>query len=314
MHKGLQRLLAVLLLSAIAASPLQAQQYSKITYVHSDADGTPFAATDEQGNIEWQIDHYPYGAEYSNTEVARKNNISFAGKPYDEEIGLSYFGARWYDPDIGRFTGIDPMPVNPNDYRTFNRYNYGFNNPYKYVDPDGRLPVLIPVAIWVAKALTVTGVGVSSYTVGSNGYAVYSGRKSVGEASKDAAIGVGSGLLLKGAGAGVLKLGSGASKFVINENKAQKIFGDRAGHLQDTASNRKLLENVANDKKTTLGTDRFGNQWSAKNQKDGSQIWTQTRNGEITNGGVNQTQKTFNNQTGLSAKERPNFKKKKKKK
>lgn len=133
--------------------PAHAQNYTKITYVHSDADGTPFAATDSQGNVEWQIDHYPYGKEYSNTQVARKNDISFAGKPYDEEIGLSYFGGRWYDPDIGRFTGIDPMPVNPNDYRTFNRYSYGFNNPYKYVDPDGNLPFLIPVAIFIAKEI-----------------------------------------------------------------------------------------------------------------------------------------------------------------
>lgn len=189
-----------------AATPLQAQNYTKVTYIHSDADGTPFAATDSQGNVEWQIKHYPYGGEYSNTEVARKSDISFAGKPYDEEIGLSYFGGRWYDPATGRFTGIDPMPVDPNDYRTFNRYAYGFNNPYKYVDPDGNLPILIPIAIWAGKALAVTGAAASGYSVGDNGYALYSGRKSVGEASKDAAIGVGTGLILKGTGAGVLKI------------------------------------------------------------------------------------------------------------
>ena len=133
-------LISALLLAG--ALPVNAQNYSKITYVHSDADGTPFAATDEQGNLEWQIDHYPYGDEYSNTEVARKSDISFAGKPYDEEIGLSYFGARWYDPAIGRFTGIDPVLVKAHDYRSFNRYSYGFNNPYRYVDPDGREPTV----------------------------------------------------------------------------------------------------------------------------------------------------------------------------
>ena len=143
----------LVLLGLLLAFNSSAQQYSKVTYVHSEADGTAFAATDSQGNVEWQIDHYPYGGEVSNTEVARKSDISFAGKPYDEEIGLSYFGARWYDPDIGRFTGMDPMPVNPNDYRTFNRYAYAFNNPYKYQDPDGRLAFLIPIAIFFAKEL-----------------------------------------------------------------------------------------------------------------------------------------------------------------
>lgn len=140
MSKQLIILISLLLCLNLAA---HAQNYDKITYVHTDADGTPFAATDEQGDLDWQIDNYPYGKEYSNTQVARKSQISFAGKPYDEEIGLSYFGARWYDPDTGRFTGIDPAPVDPNDYRSFNRYSYGFNNPYKYVDPDGRYAEIV---------------------------------------------------------------------------------------------------------------------------------------------------------------------------
>ena len=140
MTKQIVILIALLLCSIL---PAHSQNYDKITYVHSDADGSPFAATDELGNLEWQIDNYPYGKEYSNSQVARKSQISYAGKPYDEEIGLSYFGARWYDPDIGRFTGIDPAPVDPNDHRSFNRYSYGFNNPYKYVDPDGNFAFLV---------------------------------------------------------------------------------------------------------------------------------------------------------------------------
>ncbi|MGH1542377.1 MAG: RHS repeat domain-containing protein [Arenicella sp.] len=131
--------------------PALAQNDTRVTYIHTDADGTPFAATDEQGNLEWQIEHLPFGGEHSNTEVRRNSNLSFAGKMYDEEIGLSYFGGRWYDPASGRFTGIDPMPVSAEDWKTFNRYVYGNNNPYKYVDPDGNLPILIPLVIFLAK-------------------------------------------------------------------------------------------------------------------------------------------------------------------
>jgi len=63
-------------------------------------------------------------------------------------LGLSYFGARWYDPELGRFTGIDPVDVDENNPHSFNRYAYANNNPYKYVDPDGRaiifaLPVIV---------------------------------------------------------------------------------------------------------------------------------------------------------------------------
>jgi len=37
--------------------------------------------------------------------------------------------------------GMDPAGVDPNDPRTFNRFAYANNNPYKYVDPDGRTPL-----------------------------------------------------------------------------------------------------------------------------------------------------------------------------
>ena len=37
-----------------------------------------------------------------------------------------------------RFLSVDPMPVDPNSGQNFNRYYYVSNNPYKYIDPDGR--------------------------------------------------------------------------------------------------------------------------------------------------------------------------------
>ena len=153
--KRLQRILLATLF--FISLPVLAQNYTKVTYIHSDADGTPFAATDERGNLEWKKDHYPYGDEYRNSEIGRHGDVGFAGKAYDDEIGLSYFGARWYDPASGRFTGVDPMPVNPDDYRTFNRYAYGFNNPHKYVDPDGNLPILVPLVVFIAKEVAAEG-------------------------------------------------------------------------------------------------------------------------------------------------------------
>ena len=44
--------------------------------------------------------------------------------------------ARYYDPVIGRFYSNDPIGFR--DVHSFNRYAYANNNPYKYVDPDGR--------------------------------------------------------------------------------------------------------------------------------------------------------------------------------
>jgi len=80
-----------------------------------------------------------------------------------QKSGLAYFSARYYDPILGRFMGIDPVAPNPENIHSFNRYAYANNNPYKFVDPDGRLPILIPLAAFVAKEAAAE---VASYYTG----------------------------------------------------------------------------------------------------------------------------------------------------
>ena len=60
-----------------------------------------------------------------------------------------------------RFLGMDPAPVNPEDPRTFNRYSYANNNPYRFVDPNGKDAV---VASGNIKIVPVTA-GVPSVTI-----------------------------------------------------------------------------------------------------------------------------------------------------
>lgn len=55
-----------------------------------------------------------------------------------DETGLYYFGARYYDPEIGRFITRDRKQGRINNPKTLNRYVYCANNPMKYIDPDGR--------------------------------------------------------------------------------------------------------------------------------------------------------------------------------
>ncbi|PVX82656.1 hemagglutinin repeat-containing protein [Paraburkholderia unamae] len=100
----------------------------------------------------------------------------------------------------------------------------------------------------------------------------------------------------------------GGGKFALTDNRATKIFGTRDGHIADTAQNRALLTDVANDPTTTLGPDKFGTVWSAKIQPDGTQVWVQTRNGQVWNGGVNQTPLPYNPETGLAAPIKPGWK------
>jgi RHS repeat-associated protein len=72
------------------------------------------------------------------------NNIEdffFTGKELDA-TGLYYFGARYYDPEVGLFISEDPSQDG------LNWYEYCRANPLKYVDPDGRA-VIIPVVIYM---------------------------------------------------------------------------------------------------------------------------------------------------------------------
>jgi len=62
------------------------------------------------------------------------HNTRFTGKEYEEDIGLYYFCARWYDADAGRFIGRDPFEGIAYEPRTINLYIYCMNNPIIFVD------------------------------------------------------------------------------------------------------------------------------------------------------------------------------------
>jgi RHS repeat-associated protein len=63
--------------------------------------------------------------------VGADGEQSFTGKKQDS-TGLLYFGARFYDPEIGRFITQDPAK------QDLNWYAYCGNNPINRVDPDGK--------------------------------------------------------------------------------------------------------------------------------------------------------------------------------
>jgi RHS repeat-associated protein len=63
------------------------------------------------------------------------------GKERDAATGLDFFGARYFSGPQGRFTSPDPIVVTPlrlEDLQLLNAYVYARNNPFKFLDPDGR--------------------------------------------------------------------------------------------------------------------------------------------------------------------------------
>ena len=143
-RERLKRTAAVLLL--LLASTLTPAQ--TVTYFHNDISGTPVLATDANGNVVWKENYRPYGERLNNPSAEAGNAIGFAGKPFDSNTGLSYMGARYYDPGLGRFMGVDAAPADPGSVHGINRYAYANNNPYKYVDPDGHSPIDVAFLVW----------------------------------------------------------------------------------------------------------------------------------------------------------------------
>lgn len=126
---------------------------------------SPRINTDQNGAVTTRHDYLPFGEEidgtggrttglnYGDDSVRQK----FTGKERDDESGLDYFDARYYSSKLGRFinpdefTGgpdelfdfVDDATDNPTFYadldnpQSLNKYQYTYNNPYRYVDPDG---------------------------------------------------------------------------------------------------------------------------------------------------------------------------------
>ena len=115
---------------------LLAQRGTNTLSYHTDVLGSPVAATNAGGALAWRENFQPYGRKLLN-QGNNSNKLWFTGKSHDEDSGLSYFGARYYDPLLGRFMGIDPQDFDETNVHSFNRYAYGNNNPYMYKDPDG---------------------------------------------------------------------------------------------------------------------------------------------------------------------------------
>jgi RHS repeat-associated protein len=74
---------------------------------------------------------HPFGGPYLvDGELAHA--AKFTGKDLDEDTGLYYFNARWYDSEVGRFVEEDPR-IDPNNF--LNLYDYCANNPLVLTDP-----------------------------------------------------------------------------------------------------------------------------------------------------------------------------------
>jgi len=80
----------------------------------------------ETGNVDSWSDYYPFGKESRGSDTSNEPKEQFSGKSFDDEIGLNYFGSRYFNPDVGRFISTDRFSYK---YPSMTPYQYAANNP-----------------------------------------------------------------------------------------------------------------------------------------------------------------------------------------
>ncbi len=95
-----------------------------------DQVGSVTGATDADGKLASLRDHSAYG-ERADSVYDTASGPRYTGKDFDEDAGLYYFNARWYDAELGRFVSEDPVKDGTNWYA------YVGNRPIVATDPSG---------------------------------------------------------------------------------------------------------------------------------------------------------------------------------
>ncbi len=111
----------------------------------SDFRGSPRMVIDTAtGDVVQEIGYDAWGRVLADSNPGFQP-FGFAGGLHDHHTGFLRFGARDYDPQVGRWTDVDPLGSEGG----LNRYRYGNNDPVNFIDPDGNLPILV---VWAIKA------------------------------------------------------------------------------------------------------------------------------------------------------------------
>ena len=124
-------------------------------YYHPDHLGSSSYITNLEGEVVQHIEYVPFGEVF----VEERNNIwntpyLFNAKEFDEETGLYYYGARYYEPKVSLWISVDPISIydpsnsenyidgEHNDgvynYKNLNPYVYCYQSPVSLIDPNGK--------------------------------------------------------------------------------------------------------------------------------------------------------------------------------
>ena len=114
----------------------ESQQY----FYHKDHLGSSTIITTLDGTITQHVQYIPYGEVFieQQNDAEWSSPFRFTGKELDEETGLYYFGARYFDPKYVFWLSTDPLERR---YPHVNTYGYTIGNPVHFIDNEGKEPI-----------------------------------------------------------------------------------------------------------------------------------------------------------------------------
>ena len=120
-----------------AGQRLAVRQNGVLFYLHGDRPsatlraglGSTSVATTASGAVAASVRYFAYGTPRGSDPAGLPTDHAFAGQKLDRGTGLMYYGARWYDPVIGRFIQADTIVPEPGNPQALNRYSYVLGNP-----------------------------------------------------------------------------------------------------------------------------------------------------------------------------------------
>jgi RHS repeat-associated protein len=131
--------LIVALFLAVTPTNVKAQSLGQVfSYYHGDHLGSANVLTDQSGAVVQHLEYSAFGQQrfQDNTSAFAVDN-RYTGQVFDDDTGLYYYNARYYDPGIGRFTQPDSIVPDGSPSQSLNRYTYVDNNPLNHTDPSG---------------------------------------------------------------------------------------------------------------------------------------------------------------------------------
>ena len=136
-----------------------------VRFYHPNHLGSASIITDSNGDKKESIEYFPFGTYRDRQDFDSQCpnvNYTFTDQEDDDELGLYNYGARLYDPVLGRFISPDSIVQAPDDPQTLNRYSYARNNPIIYTDPSGNIFIIDDIILAIISVLGTYGVSLGT--------------------------------------------------------------------------------------------------------------------------------------------------------